>query len=142
MTTSKSISFHDGFYIGSVIFLLVVLLLTQLMRKRIRPDIRGTITLMAIMFLVIGTIDAYIGTTDPDIVTDRLFGWFIHLLETQLAQLLIAPIIAMLGMAAFRFKKKGSERESGKTCIPGGFLKGSYSTPPAAQTPDPRQNGR
>ena len=36
----------------------------------------------------------------------------------------------------------GSERESGKTCILGGFLKGSYSTPPAAQTPDSRQNGR
>jgi hypothetical protein len=37
--------------------------------------------------------------------------------------------------------KKGSERESGKTCVLGGFLKGSYSAPPAAQTPDSRQNG-
>lgn len=121
MTTSKGISFHDGFYIGSVIFLLVVLLLTQLMRKRIRSDIRGTITFMAIMFLVTGTIDAYIGTTDPDIVTDRVFGWLFHFLGAQLAQLLIAAIIAMLGTAAFRFKKK-NKRAYGSVEIVFGFV--------------------
>ena len=38
--------------------------------------------------------------------------------------------------------KIGSERESGKTCILRGFLKGSYFAPPAAQTADSRQNGR
>ena len=37
--------------------------------------------------------------------------------------------------------KIGSERESGKTCILRGFLKGTYSAPPAAQTADSRQNG-